>query len=233
MCDVYHTLVQLKDKHVEEAAESVVLWKWFFIKCDPQLGILSKMKSHMAGGNLMTIGLKIDPVNLQRVDISERRVTSANPVAMVTCKLDYVEESNLGSKVVTPGSAYSGTVEDTLQVVNTTYNCDTEPVLRTVVQYEIEIHTFEPSTSSPPGRDGQYVVVPRRMKDILKYAGYEFTQVCHPQGSRSIEGKVGGTCTLIKYCQRVVMVTSSEGSDPEASRIWDPGGATSFVKRRD
>ena len=191
LCEVYHTLVQLKDKHVEEAAESVVLWKWFFIKCDLQLGILSKMKSHMAGGNLMIIGLKIDPVNLQRVDISERRVTSADPVAMVTCKLDYVEESNLGSKVVTPGSAYSSTVEDTLQVVNTTYNCDTEPVLRTVVQYEIEIHTFEPSTSSPPGRDGQYVVVPRLMKDILKYAGYEFTQDCHPQGSRSIEDKVG------------------------------------------
>ena len=233
LCEVYHSLVQLKDKHVEEVAESVVLWKWFFIKCDPQLGILSKMKSHMAGGNLMTIGLKIDPVNLQRVDISERRVTSADPVAMVTCKLDYVEESNLGSKVVTPGSAYSSTVEDTLQVVNTTYNCDTEPVLRTVVQYEIKIHTFEPSTSSPPGRDGQYVVVLRRMKDILKYAGYEFTQDCHPQGSRSIEGKDGGTCTLIKYCQRVVMVTSSEGSDPEASRIWDPGGASRFVKRRD
>ena len=233
LCEVYHTLVQLEDKHVEEAAESVVLWKWFFIKCDPQLGILSKMKSHMAGGNLMTIGLKIDPVNLQRVDISERRVTSADPVAMVTCKLDYVEKSNLGSKVVTPGAAYSSTVEDTLQVVNTTYNCDTEPVLRTVVQHKIEIRTFEPSTSSPPGQDGQYVVVPRRMKDILKYAGYEFTQDCHPQGSRSIEGKVGGTCTLIKYCQRVVMVTSSEGSDPEASCIWDHGGASRFVKRRD
>ena len=146
LCKAYHTLVQLKDKHVGEAAESVVLWKWFFIKCDPQLGILSKMKSHMAGGNLMTIGLKIDPVNLQRVDISERRVTSADPDAMVTCKLDYVEESHLGSKFVMPGSAYSSTVEDTLQVVNTTYNCDTEPVLTTVVQYEIEIHTFEPST---------------------------------------------------------------------------------------
>ena len=233
LCEVYHTLVQLKDKHVEEAAESVVLWKWFFIKCDPQLGILSKMKSHMAGGNLMTIGLKIDPVNLQRMDISERRVTSADPVAMDTCKLDYGEESNLGSKFVIPGSAYSSTVEDTLQVVNTTYNCDTEPVLRTVVQYEIEIHTFEPSTSSPPGRDCQYAVVPRRMQDILKYACYEFTQDCHPQCSSSIEGIVGGTCTLIKYCQKVVMVTSSEGSDPETSRIWDPGGASRYVKRRD
>ena len=233
LCEVYHTLVQLKYTHVEEAAESVVLWKWFFIECDPQLGILSKMKSHMAGGNLMTIGLKIDPVNLQRVDISERRITSADPVAMVTCKLDYVEESNLGSKFVIPGSAYSSTVEDALQVVNNTYNCDTEPVLRTVVQYEIGIHTFEPSTSSPPGRDGQYAVVPRRMQDILKYEGYEFTQDCHPQGSHSIEGIVGGTCTLIKYCQKAVTVTSSEGSDSETSRIWDPGGATRFVKRRD
>ena len=233
LCEVCHTLVQLKYKHVEEEAESVVLWKWFFIECDPQLGILSKMKSHMAGGNLMTIGLKIDPVNLQRVDISERRVTSADPVAMGTCKLDYVEESNLGSKFVIPGSAYSSTVEDALQVVNNTYNCDTEPVLRSVVQYEIQIHTLEPSTSSPPERDGQYAVVPRRMQDILKYAGYEFTQDCHPQGSHSIEGIVGGTCTLIKYCQRVVMVTSSEGSNPETSRIWDPGGATRFVKRRD
>ena len=233
LCEVYHTLVQLKDKHVEKAAESVVPWKWFFIKCDPQLGISSKMKSHMAGGNLMIIGLKIDPVNLQRVDISERRVSSADPVAMVTCKLDYVEESNLGSKFVIPGSAYSSTVEDTLQVVNTTYNCDTEPVLRTVVQYEIEIHTFEPTTSCPPRRDGQYAVVPRRMQDILKSAGYEFTQDCHPQGSRSIEGIVGGTCSLIKYCQKVVMVTSSEGSYSETSRIWDPGGATRFVKRRD
>ena len=233
LCEVYHTLVQLKDKHVEEAAESVVLWKCFFIKCDPQLVILSKMKSHMDGVSLMTIGLKIDLVNLQRVDISERRVSSADPVAIVTCKLDYVEESNLGSKFVIPGSAYSSTVEDTLQVVNTTYNCDTEPVLRTVVQYEIEILTCEPSTSIAPGRDGQYAVVPRRMQAILKYAGYEFTQECHPQGSRSIEGIVGGTCTLIKYCQKVVMVTSSEGSDLETSRIWDPGGASRIVKRRD
>ena len=233
LCEVYHTLVQLKDKHVEEAAESVVLWRWFFIKCDPQLGILSTMKSHMAGGNLMTIGFKIDPVNLQKLDISNRRVTSKDPVAMVTCKLDYVDESNLGSKFVIPGSAYSSTVEDTLQVVNTTFNCDTEPVLRTVVQYEIEIHTFEPFTPCPPGRDGQYAVVPRRMQDILKYAGYEFPQDCHPQGSSSIEGIVGGTCTLIKYCQKVVMVTSSEGSDPETSHIWDPGGASRFVKRRD
>ena len=205
------------------------MWK----RCDPQLGILSKMKSHMAGENLMTIGLKIDPVNLQRVDISERRVSSADPVAMVTCKLDYVEESNLGSKVVIPGSAYSSIVEDILQIVNTTYNCDTEPVLRTVVQYEIEIHTFEPSASSPPGPDGQYALVPRRMQDILSYAGNEFTQDCHPQGSHSIKGIVGGTCTLIKYCQKAVMVTSSEGSDPETSRIWDPGGASRFVKRRD
>ena len=233
LCEVYHTLVQLKYKHVEEAAESVVLWKCFFIKCDPQLGILSKMKSHITGGNLMTIGLKIDLVNLQRVDISERRVTSTDPVAMVTCKLDYVEESNLGSKFVIRGSAYSSTVKDTLQVGSTTYNCDTEPVLRTVVQYEIEIHTFEPSTSSPPGRDDQYAVVPRRMQDILKYAGYEFTHHCHPQCSTSIEGIVWGTCTLIKYCQKVVMVTSSEGSDPETSRIWDPGGTSRFVKTRD
>ena len=152
LCDIYHTLVQLKDKYVEEAAESVVLWKCFFIKFDPQLGMLSKMKSHMAGGNLMTIGFKKDPANLQRVDISVRRFTSADPVAMVTCRLenawpDFVEESNLGLKFVIPGSAYSSTtVEDTLQVVNTTYNCDTESVLRTVVQYEIEIHTSEPTT---------------------------------------------------------------------------------------
>ena len=68
LCEVYHTLVQLRDKHVEEAAESAVLGEWFFFKCDPQMGILSKMKSNMAGGNLMTIGFKIDPVNLQRVD---------------------------------------------------------------------------------------------------------------------------------------------------------------------
>ena len=176
LCDVYHTLVQLKDKHVEEA--SVVLWKCFFIKFDPQLDMLSKMKSHMAGGNLMTIGFKKDPANLQRVDVSERRFTSADPVAMVTCRLenawpDFVEESNLGLKFVIPGSAYSSTnVEDTLQVVNTTYNCDTEPVLRTVLRYEIEIHTSEPTTSCPPGQDGQYAVVPRRMQDILKYAGY-------------------------------------------------------------
>ena len=50
----------------------------------------------------MTIELKIDLVNLKRVDISERRVTSADHVAMVTCKLDYVEESNLGSQFVIP-----------------------------------------------------------------------------------------------------------------------------------
>ena len=59
------------------------------------------------------------------------------------------------------------------------------------------------------------------------------TQDCHRQSSRSIEGIVWGTCTLIKYCKRVVMVTSSEGIDPETSRIWDPGGASRFVKRRD
>ena len=67
--------------------------------------MLSKMKSHMAGRNLMTIGFKKDPANLQRVDISERRLTSADPVAMVTCRLenawpDFVEESNLGLKIV-------------------------------------------------------------------------------------------------------------------------------------
>ena len=172
------------------------------------------------------------------MQIAERRVTPPDPVVMVTCGLEnvmpaFVGKSNLGPKFVIPGSAYSSTVEDTLQVVNTTYYCDTEPVLRTVVQYEIKIHTFEPSNSSPPRRDGQYAVAPRRMQDILKYAGYEFTQDCHPQGSRSIEGIVGGTCTLIKYCQRVVMVTSSEGSDSETSRIWDPGGASRFDKRRD
>ena len=177
----------------------------------------------------MTIGFKKDQANLQRVDISERRFTSADPVSMLTCRLenawpDFVEESNLGLKFVIPGSAYSSTtVEDTLQVVNTTYSCDTEPVLRTVVQNEIEIHTSEPTTSCPPGRYGQYAVVPRCMQDILKYAGYEFTQDCHPQGACSFECIVGGTCTLIKYCQKVVMVTSSVGSDPKTSRIWDPG----------
>ena len=69
-------------------------------------------------------------VNLTKVQIAERRVT---PPLMVTCSLEnvmpaFVGESNLGPKFVIPGSAYSSTVEDTLQVVNTTYNCDTEPV---------------------------------------------------------------------------------------------------------
>ena len=234
LCEVYHTLVQLK---VEEAAESVVLWKWFFIKCDSQLGILSKMKSHMAGGNLMTIGLNIDPVTLQRVDISERRVTPADPVARITCKLDYVEESNLGSKVVTPGSAYSSKVEDTLHVINTTGNfdtpSDTESELRTPLLSVMKIQALEPTTSYPPGLDDQYAAVPEHIQDILKCARSELIQYFHLQGSSFIEGIIGDTCTLIKYCQKAVMVTSSEGSDPETSRIWDPGGATRFVKRRD
>ena len=175
-------------------------------------------------------------VNLTKVQIAERRDTPTDPVVMVTCSFEnaaFVGESNLRPKFVIPGSAYGNTTEDTLQVVKTTHNCDTEPVLITEVQYEIETHTFEPTTSCPPGRDGQYAVVPRLMQDILKYVGYEFTQDCHPQGSHSIEGTVGGTCTLIKYCQKVVMVTSSEGSDPETSGIWDPGGTSRFVKRRD
>ena len=237
MCEVYHTLVLLKDKHVEEAAESVVLWKWFFIKCDPQLGILSKMKSHMAGGNLIAIGLKIDPVNLQRVHISERRVTSADPVAMVTCKLDFVGESNLGPNFVIPGAAYHNTIEDTLHVSNTTVNgdtpSDTESEFRTALLSVIKIQALEPTTSFPPGLDDQYAAVPEHIQDILKCARSEITHYFHRQGSSFIEGIVGDTCTLINYCQKAVMVTSSEGSDPETSRIWDPGGVTGFVKRRD
>ena len=228
---VKSALAQLEAQRVEEAEHSVVLWNWIFNRLDPRPGILSTIKCQMAGESPMVSGFN---VNLTKVQIAERRVT---PPLMVTCSLEnvmpaFVEESNLGSKFVIPGSAYSSTVEDTLQVVNTTYNCDTEPVLRTVVQYEIEIHTFEPSTSSPPGPDGQYAVVPRHMQDNLKYAYYEFTQDCHPQCSSSIEGIVWGTCTLIKYCQKVVMVKSSEGSDPETSRIWDPGGASRYVKKR-
>ena len=218
---VYHALAQFEAQHVEEAAHSVVLWNWIFNRLDPRPGILSTIKCQMAGESPMVSGFN---VNLTKVQIAERKVT---PPFMVTCSLEnvmpaFVGESNLGPKSVIPGSAYSSTVEDTLQVVNTTYNCDTEPVLRTV-QYDIEIHTFEP-TSCPPERDSQYAVVPRHMK----YAGYEFTQQCHHQGSHSIEGIVGGTFTLIKYCQKVVIVTSSKGSDPETFRIWDPGGASRF-----
>ena len=124
-------------------------------------------------------------VNLTKVQIAERRVTPLDPVVMVTCSFKnvmpaFVGESNLGPKFVIPGSAFGNTTEDTLQVVKTTHNCDTEPVLITEVQYEIEIDTFEPTTSCPPGQDGQYAVVPRRMQAILKYVGYEFTQDCHP-----------------------------------------------------
>ena len=232
---VYHALAQLEDQQVKQAVDWVVLWNWIFNRLGPRPGILSTINCHMAGENHVVKGLN---VNLTKVQIAERRVTPTDPVVMVTCSFEnvmpaFVGESNLGPKFVIPGSAYGNTTEDTLQVVKTTHNCDTEPDLITEVQYEVEIHTFEPTTSCHPGRDGQYAVVPRRMQDILKYVGYEFTQDCHPQGSHSIEGTVGGTCTLIKYCQKVMMVTSSEGSDPETSRIWDSGGRSRFVKRRD
>ena len=230
---VYHALAQLEDQQVKRAVDWIGLWNWIFNRLGPRPGILSTINCHMAGENHVVKGFN---VNLTKVQIAERRDTPTDPVVMVTCSFEnaaFVGESNLGPKFVIPGSAYGNTTEDTLQVVKTTHNCDTEPVLITEVQYEIEIHTFEPTTIYPPGRDGQYAVVPRRMQDILKYVGYEFTQDCHPQGSRSIEGTVGGTCTLIKYYQKVVMVTSSEGSDPETSRIWDTGGTSRFVKRRD
>ena len=190
---VYHALAQLEDQHVKEAANSVVLWNWIFNRLDPRPGILSTINCHMAGENPMVTGFN---VNLTKVQIAERRVTPPDPVIIVTCNLEnampaFAGESNLEPQFVIPGSAYRNTIEDTLQAVNITYNCNTEPVLRTVVQYEIEVHNFEPTTSCPPGRDSQYAVVPRRMQDILKYAGHEFTQDCHPQGSRSIEGMVG------------------------------------------
>ena len=98
---------------------------------------------------------------------------------------------------------------------------------------EMKIQTLEPTTSYPPELDDQYAAVPEHIQDILKCASSELTQYFHLQGSSFIEGIAGDTCTLINYWQKAVMVTSSEGSDPETSRIWDPGGTTRFVKRRD
>ena len=190
----------------------------------------------------MTIGLKIDPVNLQRVDISERRVTSADHVVMVTCSLEnvmpaFVGESNLGPKFVIPGAAYCNTIEDTLHVINNNGNCDTpsdtESEFRTALLSEMKIHALEPTTSYQPGLDDQYAAVPEHIQDILKCARCELIQDFHLHGSSFVEGIVGDTCTLIIYCQKAVMVTSGEGSDPETSRIWNTGGATGFVKRRE
>ena len=70
---------------------------------------------HMAGGNLVVTGFN---VNLTRVQIAERRVTSQDHVVMVTCSLVkvmpvFVGKSNLGPKFVIPGAAYHNTIEDT------------------------------------------------------------------------------------------------------------------------
>ena len=126
-------------------------------------------------------------------------------------------------------------IENTLHVINTTGNCntpfDTESEFRTALLSVMKIQALEPTTSYPPGLDDQYAAVPEHIQDILKCARSELTQYFHLQGSSFIKGIVGDTCTLINYCQKAVMVTSSEGSDPETSRIWDPGGASRFVKR--
>ena len=181
-------------------------------------------------------------VYLTREQIAERRVIPPDPVVMVTCSLEnvmpaFVGESNLGPKFVIPGTAYHNTIEDTLHVINTTGNCDTpsdtESEFRTASLSVMKIQALESTTSYPPGLDDQYEAVPEHIQDILKCARSEPTLDFHLQGSSFIEGIVGDTCTLINYCQKAVMVTSSEGSDPETSRIWDPGGATGFVKRRD
>ena len=236
---VYHALAQLEDQHVKEAADSVVLWNWIFNRLDPRPGILSTINCHMAGKNLLVKGFN---VNLTRVQIAERRVTPPDPVIMVTCSLEnvmpaFVGESNLGPKFVISGAAYHNTIEDTLHVINTTGNCDTpsdtESEFRTALLSVMKIQALEPTTSYPPGLDDQYAAVPEHIQDILNCARSELTQYFPLQGSSFIEGIVGDTCTLINYCQKAVMVTSSEGGDPETSRIWDPGGATRFVKRRD
>ena len=236
---VYHALAQLEDQHVKEAADSVVLWNWTFNRLDPRPRILSTINCQMAGENLVVKGFK---VNLTRVQIAEGRVTPPDPVVMVTCSLEnvmpaFVGESNLGPKFVIPGAAYHNTIEDTLHVITTTGNCDTpsETALefRTALLSVMKIQALEPTTSYSPGLDDQYAAVPEHIQDIMKYARSELTQDFHLQGSSFIEGIVGVTCTLINYCQKAVMATSSECSDPETSRIWDPGGATGFVKRRD
>ena len=236
---VYHALAQLEDQRVKEAADSVVLWNWIFNRLDPRPGILSTINCHMAGEYLVVKGFN---VNLTRVQIAERRVTPPDSVVMVTCSLEnvmpaFVRKSNLGPKFMIPGAAYHNTIEDTLHVINTTGHCDTpsdtESEFRTALLYVMKIQALEPTTSYPPGLDDQCAAVPEHIQDILKCARSELTQYFHLQGSSFIEGIVGDTCTLINYCQKAVMVTSSEGSDPETSRIWDPGGATRFVKRRD
>ena len=236
---VYHALAQLEDQRVKEAADSVVLWNWIFNRLDPRPGILSTINCHMAGEYLVVKGFN---VNLTRVQIAERRVTPPDSVVMVTCSLEnvmpaFVRKSNLGPKFMIPGAAYHNTIEDTLHVINTTGHCDTpsdtESEFKTALLYVMKIQALEPTTSYPPGLDDQCAAVPEHIQDILKCARSELTQYFHLQGSSFIEGIVGDTCTLINYCQKAVMVTSSEGSDSETSRIWDPGGATRFVKRRD
>ena len=236
---VYHALAQLEDQRVKEAADSVVLWNWIFNRLDPRPGILSTINCHMAGEYLVVKGFN---VNLTRVQIAERRVTPPDSVVMVTCSLEnvmpaFVRKSNLGPKFMIPGAAYHNTIEDTLYVNNTTGHCDTpsdtESEFRTALLYVMKIQALEPTTSYPPGLDDQCAAVLEHIQDILKCARSELTQYFHLQGSSFIEGIVGDTCTLINYCQKAVMVTSSEGSNPETSRIWDPGGATRFVKRRD
>ena len=236
---VYHALAQLEDQHVKEAADSVVLWNWTFNRLDQRPGILSTIRCHMAGEYLVVKGFN---VNLTRVQIAERRVTPPDSVVMVTCSLEnvmpaFVGKSNLGPKFMIPGAAYHNTIEDTLYVINTTGHCDTpsdtESEFRTALLYVMKIQALEPTTSYPPGLDDQCAAVLEHIQDILKCARSELTQYFHLQGSSFIEGIVGDTCALINYCQKAVMVTSSECSDPETSRIWDPGGATRFVKRRD
>ena len=236
---VYHALAQLEDQHVKEVADSEVLWNWTFNMLDPRPGILSTINCHMAGENLVVKGFN---VNLTRVQIAERRVTPPDSVVMVTCSLEnvmpaFVGESNLGPKFAIPGAAYHSTIEDTLHVITTTGNCytpsDTESEFRMALLSVMMIQVLEPTASYPPGLEYQYTAVPEHIQDILKCARSELTQDFHLQGSSLIEGIVGDTCTLINYCQKAVMVTSSEGSDPETSRIWDPKGATGFIKRRD
>ena len=236
---VYHALAQLEDQHLKEAADSVVLWNWIFNRSDPRPGILSTINCHMAGENLVVKGFN---VNLTRVQIAKRSITPPDPVVVVTCSLEnvmpaFVGESNLGPKFVIPGAAYQNTTEDTLHVINTTGNCDTpsdtESEFRTALLSVMKIQALEPTTCYLPGLDDQYAAVPEHIQDIWNCGRSELTQYFHLQGSSFIGGIFGDTCTLINYCQKAVMVTSSEGSDPETSRIWDPGGATSFVKRRD
>ena len=102
---------------------------------------------------------------------------------------------------------------------------------RTALLSVMKIQALEPTTSYLPGLDDQYAAVPEYIQDILNCARSELTQYFHLQGSSFVGGIVGDICTLINYCQKAVMVTSSERSDLETSRIWDTGGQKKRLSR--